>query len=629
MSKSPKAASTPSSNSPKWLSAQWTPYLILSILWAIIYGFTFDDKLNLGGDNAVYYILGDAIASGKGYVNVHLVSEQPSNHFPPGYPAILGFFMLFSKSITFLKVVNGLFLLGATLLSFRIFEKITENRSLALVIAGLMLFNGNLLESATIMMSEIPFLFFGMLTVYLFMLTDKDGFLKDWRFWLMLLIASFSFHIRTAGIALIGGLVMYMLVNKQWMKTGVFLGGFVALGTPWFLRGQALGGSAYLKQLTMINPYRPEDGAAGLGDYFTRLLYNIERYVSVELPRSFFWDLDIQYTNYMREVTGEELPPGAVIEVYWAIGILLVALTIFGVYSLKKYRTFVAFYMLGTAGILLLWPYIWFGTRFILPLIPFLLFAWVVGIQSLLKLIGVKKLNPLLFAVLVIFFIPAVKKLHESVDMVYPPKYKDFLQMAQYVNQNTPADAIVVNRKPGLFYLYGRRKSSKFPSTFDYEEMRQFMDDNGVTHVIVDMMGFADVGRYLVPFIQANPEKFQVIQQIQMPNGGATSLLTYNPNYGYEGEWAGEDDGEQLKQRTGQGLYRFNDGRIFDGHWQNGIRQGVGVMQFTNGSKLSGSWMADTLNGPAALLSESGDTLLFGTYTEEEFVRYNKQGIEP
>lgn len=588
----------------------WFPYLILTTLWLVIYQMTFNDKLNLGGDNAVYYILGDSINSGQGYSNIHSPAHNPNNHFPPGYPLILSFFMLFSKKVIFLKIVSGLFYLGTILLSFRIFELLVENKKLAFVIAGILLLNGNFIEYGSIMMSEIPFLFFSSLTILLFILSEKSAnFLTDWKFWLMILLASFSFHIRTSGIALVGGLLLFLLANKEWKKFATFTVSFGLLGLPWFLRGKALGGSSYVKQLLQVNPYRPEDGMATLGDILSRVTYNIQRYFEVEIPRSFFTDKILNYQVYMNELTTGEKVPGYEIETFLGLGIALFVLIVLGVFNMKKYRTFVATYLLGSAAILLLWPHVWYGTRFILTLIPFMVFAFVLGIQAILQWIKVdQKISPLLYMVIALFFVKGVQAEADKTKGEFPPKYGDFLKIAEYVDQNLPEDVIVMNRKPGLFYINGHRLTTKFPTTFDYNEMRNYLIDNKVTHVVIDAMGFADVSRYLVPFVQANIECFKQVKHIQTGQLN-TYLLEFNPNIGYEGEWSGKYEQGQLQTKEGKGIYRLPDGRIFEGLWKNNLKEGEGFIKMQDGSEIHGIWTNDQLTSTLYTRTEKGDTL--------------------
>ena len=76
-------------------------WILLGFL--VIYIAVFDTKIDVGGDNAGYYILGKSISSGLGYTDIHLPNANPANHFPPGYPIILSVFMNFSDGFVFLK----------------------------------------------------------------------------------------------------------------------------------------------------------------------------------------------------------------------------------------------------------------------------------------------------------------------------------------------------------------------------------------------------------------------------------------------------------------------------------------------------------------------------------------------
>jgi len=89
-------------------SRHWLFSGILFLIFFFAYQYTFDSKLDLGGDNGGYYILGKALSSGQGYTNIHYIGNPPHSHFPPGYPALLAIFMFISDSVIFIKVMNGL-----------------------------------------------------------------------------------------------------------------------------------------------------------------------------------------------------------------------------------------------------------------------------------------------------------------------------------------------------------------------------------------------------------------------------------------------------------------------------------------------------------------------------------------
>jgi len=82
---------------PKLFLILYIPILIFTFFH--VYGNIFDHKIDLGGDNAYYYILGNSIASGQGYTNIETKNKIANTHFPPGYPLIIsrGFKIIFQQ----------------------------------------------------------------------------------------------------------------------------------------------------------------------------------------------------------------------------------------------------------------------------------------------------------------------------------------------------------------------------------------------------------------------------------------------------------------------------------------------------------------------------------------------------
>ena len=74
-------------------------YAIIAVVYALffiwMYSYTYDPKLDLNGDNAIYINLAHNIADGYGYCGIDLNGNAvPASHFPPGYSAILSIAIL-------------------------------------------------------------------------------------------------------------------------------------------------------------------------------------------------------------------------------------------------------------------------------------------------------------------------------------------------------------------------------------------------------------------------------------------------------------------------------------------------------------------------------------------------------
>ncbi len=573
------------------------PFLIV-LSFAFIYSYIYDAKINLGGDNAGYYILGKSIASGQGYSNIHMPGNPPHNHFPPGYPSILSFFMwVFSEDIGFLKSMNGLFLLGSSLVMFYILKDILKNSRLAFLGAVLMLFNMHLLSYSTIMMSEIPFLFFSLLIIYFFIQTiNQDKPFQQPQLYVVIALSAYAFHIRTAGLALIGGIVLYLLLRRQFAYLGAYLGGFILLCLPWFLRGRNLGGNGYIQQLFMKNPYRPEEGMMDVSDFFGRFFENLGRYISKEIPNGMFPSIQVDYRADI-EVSGILL------------GLSFLALIVFGLIKLPRYRSLFIWYFIGTFGILLLWPEVWFGIRFVLPLLPFFTFFFFYGIYEILNFLSKKialdlQVNPLILLASVLLFMPQLKALNASAGKRYDSRFQNYFDMADWVKNNTAPNAVICCRKPSLFYLFASRKTVRYQSTMDYNAFIQDLNKKEVTHVVVDALGFSSTGRYLVPVIQTNPYRFKKLLAYQNPE---TYLLTYDKDVGYIGEWRQQGE-NQMSVKEGKGTFTYKNGQVFEGTWKNNLREGIGTMTYPDGNEVIARYSQDRIieivNAPDTTLAE-------------------------
>ena len=237
--------------------------LVATIAFVAVYSQIFDKKLDQNGDNANYYILGKALAGGDGFVNINNIHKTPNNHFPPGYPVIISAVIkVFGDSARYTKVANGLFLYLTLIALYLLIKKISNKTSTAVIVLILVMMNSHLLRYSAIMMTEIPFLFFSTLTILSFTkIKYKRPAWQDRYLYVVIALLSISLHIRTSGVALILGIILFLAFRRHWKHAIIIALGVVLLALPWQIRNNKIGGSSYVKQLKMVNPYRPELGA--------------------------------------------------------------------------------------------------------------------------------------------------------------------------------------------------------------------------------------------------------------------------------------------------------------------------------------------------------------------------------
>lgn len=566
-----------------------TYLLILIVSFIKIYSSIFDTKLSLVGDNTSYYILGNSIASGEGYSNIHHLGKEQHYHYPPGYPLLIATIIKFtSNSVEAIKIFNGILFISAILILFFIIKKLTNNLHIAFISCLVSLFNFHLLAYSTIVMSEIPFLFMSLLCFWILLkIKFTQPVIKNTSFLVFIVLVSFSFYIRSIAITLFLSFVLLLLLKRNWKYLLISALSFVLLYLPWIIRNRDSTGSTYLNQLILKNPYQPELGNLHFHDIFERFFINLERYITKEIPYSLFSTNNTSF-DYENIASSD-----------WLTGFLILLFIGFGLYSLKNYRKYVLSYILCFLSLLLLWPYVWYGSRFILPIIPFLTFLLIFGLFRFInillnkfKLANTENTSLVLILILVssyIFFFGAksITTLKHQAKSDYATNYKNYFTIANWIDKNTESNSVTCVRKQGLFYMFSNKYVTNYKNTLDKEEQIEYLKNKNVDYVVIEQLGYSSTYKYLLPVIDRYPEKFKIIKELKNPN---TYLMQFLPELGYSGDWKDE-------KRNGFGTYIWEDGQKYVGYWKDNLRHGKGVVYFKNGEFIEGTWVLGKLNG--------------------------------
>ncbi len=494
-------------------------FFAIIIVFMGVYAYIYDSKIDLNGDNANYYMLGQALHQGEGYVSINSINKTPNNHFPPGYPAILSMLFFISDSFFAVKILNALFLVGSLLLSFVLIRKIS-GEMLAWVSIPFLILNAHLLKYSTMMMTEVPFLFFSLLSFWFFLkgheATGKKSYKEYAVAFIFFLVA---FYIRTLGIAILAayGMVLLFEWRARWKILTAYIFGFILCYLPWMIRGINLGGNSYVKQLIMINPYRPEIGEAGVSDFVLRFASNLGRYISREIPEVLF---PFKSFNYKEPVGTFE----------WIIGVLIFVLIILGITRLKTYRNLIIGYVTATFAVLLIWPDVWVGIRFVLPTLPFLILLFLNGVQGLLEMLAkpLKRSIPIWLSLVLIFpFFEEIYILNLKSKAPYALKWENYFKLAKGLKKEGNTEIVVSCRKPTLFYLFSGTHTTRYKYTLDDKEFLTDLELRKVDLVVLEQLGYGSTYRYLYPAIDKNPTRFQNLVHLENPD---TYLLRFKKN---------------------------------------------------------------------------------------------------
>jgi hypothetical protein len=177
---------------------------------------------------------------------------------------------------------------------------------------------------------------------------------------------------------------------------------------------------------------------------------------------------------------------------------------VYGLLRLKKNGLIIFCYLSGTFGILLMWPEVWTGIRFILPIAPILVFFLVLGVDRIITHISSFfklnfKINILLLVILGLTFSTSIKRLHIKSVNEYPPAWKNYFKVANWFKTEKQKDVVVICRKPMLFHLHSGTYTSTYKYSQDSNEIINDLEKRKADYIILDNLGYRQTYEYLFP----------------------------------------------------------------------------------------------------------------------------------
>jgi hypothetical protein len=183
------------------------------------------------------------------------------------------------------------------------------------------------------------------------------------------------------------------------------------------------------------------------------------------------------------------------------------------------------------------------------------------------------------FLILVFIFAGRLETLNKEAKRSYDPLFSNYFALAQWSKENLSDSAVVICRKPNLFYIEAQKFVNGFSKMEGIGAFLNTLDVKHTTHVVV--YGDGITSRYFIPAYQKNQEKFKVVRQYQNPD---MWLLEYHPELGYSGPWVGD-------KKEGKGTFVFADGRKYEGEFRNDQMHGPGKLFAPDGKLIvDGEW---------------------------------------
>jgi hypothetical protein len=533
---------------------------VVLLLWVALWASRLHGPINLRWDASTYYVLGTALAEGKGYRLLNEPGEIEAVQYPPGLPALVAAHERALATGDYQAVGRGLrltyfFLSGAYLVAVYFLVRTSLEPSLALVAtAGTGLSFYSFLHPSDSLYAEIPF---GLLAVLFLICLRHD---KPRSSAAAGLLAAGAYLLRTAGLALLAVWVVDGLLHRRYRQAAVraacaalpvvawqahvarVTGGpeYHAPAYPYQRAAYNYANVTYGENSWLVSPFRPELGRTSPADLVTRVGRNL-----LVLPRSIgesAW-IAVGSAPYLldkaRSAAGLPVPPrDLVLTVTGACLAAIGASALLGASVLLRRGEwlFPLFYGSTLAMICLTpWPeQFW---RYLAPLTPlsfvFLIVALHAGARRLAArgaagraagaTLAVAPLAGMLLAQVIIaagflrglqpvtYYAEDGRERRERL-LTYEPVWQALDPAFDYIRRHAAAEDIVATSVPHLAYLRTGRRAVLLPLEAGADTAARYLDAVPARYLVLDELGRPGISeRYGAPVVARFPDAWQLV----------------------------------------------------------------------------------------------------------------------
>lgn len=421
-----------------------------------------------GGDFAQYIAQADNIAhfrpmNATGYVYNKDYPSLAPKAYPPGFPLLIApiarlfgdYIPPYNLFISFLLVLTALF--SVLLLRERFGMIVAVSLSL------MAFYNPALIVFKSEVMADIPFSL--MFIIFILLIVSTTPLSRSRWIWAGI-AAGLASITKAAGYSLLVALFIYNLqilitglINKEKRST--------ILKSAYYPLISLITGSGINLGLNLIFL----KGAEGSGSYLNTFSLNnlvesiqINLYNYSEALRGYFTGL-----NTHEQWFG--LLTGSAILTFFITGIII---------SVSKKPGLMEWVVIVYLGSLLVYPYHHSGFRFLIPVLPLILFYAARTVHSLNPGKGGIVLAVIVSAFMLWDYYPRIREIQSSTSHIQEGPYSDrVINAFRVVKSLTPANALVVFNKPTVLARYTGRRSMTHKPGSTLEEMKaQFAEEN-------------------------------------------------------------------------------------------------------------------------------------------------------
>ncbi|MGE0130194.1 MAG: hypothetical protein AB7U82_19080 [Blastocatellales bacterium] len=372
-----------------------------------IYILRLDRVVGLFVDDGWYVLLAKSLATGQGYSLINSPTTGILPLYPPAFPFLLSLFYRiwpsFPDNIYLLKSVSVVAMMVVGVIAYRYFvreRKLPAHLALGISFAAVVSPPLVFIATSTVM-SECVFALVFLITIVVMEKCVRAG--QGARGIQLALtgaaLASTAFLTRSIGVALVAAGFLYLLKARLIKSAIVFTVAVAAFAGPWVIytrlhtptpeQRKEQGGHIvlpYTDQFWQKRAGFTHLGTVTIADLPERVVNNVIEITGRDIGRIVVTPLFEMMRDPFAEAQREDVQAGGRGST-WSVSFFLSIFAIIGLIAMMRQRVTMSELAVPLSlAITVLWP--WETFRFVLPLIPFVIFYFVIGVRAIYSLLS-------------------------------------------------------------------------------------------------------------------------------------------------------------------------------------------------------------------------------------------------
>ena len=532
--------------------------VIAFLLWAP----RLSGPINLRWDASTYYVLGTALAEGKGYRLLNEPGEIEAVQYPPLLPLIVAAHQRVMGTSDYFKVGSALrltYFVLSTLFLLTVYSVARRllSRLCALLVAAITALSYlSFLEVSDVLYAEIPF---ALVTMAFLLCQQRSN--RPFFSAVSGLLGAAAYLLRTAGLALLLAWIAESLIRRRFRETAVRAAVSalpVLLWQVYIWRVTAsneyhhptysyqradyqYANVTYGRNNRLVDPFRPELGHIQFRDLGSRVARNIASVPgalgrSAVVPQGFVpyllsqlqQSLHVPFSRDWRTLLLNAFPI-----CMFAAGLLALG---GGILVATGRQWFLALYFALTVAMIVITPFqnqFWRYLAVVTPLTLLFLFIALTAIRNWLRCFRWGRIAGVLVMVVPpagILLLQVVLVTH-LFQIMHPVRYYDaagrerVFKLIEYgsewqaldpafewIRRNAAATAVIATTVPHLAYLRTGHKAVLPPFVPDPDTALYLLDEVPISYLVLDRFGRPGVSeRYAAPVVAEKPEDWRLV----------------------------------------------------------------------------------------------------------------------